>query len=88
VNSAAYFSRLLGLTFPAETLLYGPPDSQRRITANASEPPAWTLTHKLVYQASGWNKFWNPRTGKYDKIYRNGVEYKNHPPASFAGVLP
>ncbi len=88
VNAAAYFSRLLGLSFPAETLLYSPPDSQRKITANAEEPPAWQLTHKLAYKPQGWNRFWNPRTGKFDKIYRKGVEYKNHPPASFAGVLP
>lgn len=88
-NASAYMARILGLTFPAETLLYNPPKCTRKISSNATDPPSWTVAHSLLYKASTWNKFWNPATGSFDQIYdKNGNVYKNHPTANFSGVLP
>jgi hypothetical protein len=89
-NNAPYFARLLGLTFPAETLLYSPPHAERKITSNPDDPPYWQLSHSLSFKPDGWNKTWNAETGRYEQLYvaRTKAVYKNHPPASFSGVLP
>lgn len=86
VNSGAYISRFLNLSFPTETLLYGAPVLSRTITT--SEIEAWTITLKFMYKPDGWNRFWRQKTQDYAKIFiANGVEYKNYQLGNFSAFL-
>ena len=65
VNSAAVYSRALGMTFPAETLLCGNPTGHREIARTGDFH--WTMTYRFTYRNNGtiaspkgWNHF--PRT--------------------------
>jgi hypothetical protein len=73
VNATPMTSRLLGITFPEDTLLFGPPSLKRRW--NYTTFPYWEVTYKFVYQKAGWNRWWNPQKtpdaqgGQYDYLY-------------------
>jgi hypothetical protein len=58
-NASAYYSPLLGITLPAESLLYNPPTLTRKVMSSGAG--LWTLSYKLSGKPSGWNKFWNPK---------------------------
>lgn len=87
VNSVAYVSSVLGLTFAIETLLFNPPTIQRNTDISGSVTQ--NVTVKFAYQAAGWNKFWNQQAKAYAEIYdvEAGAVYKNFPPQSFADWL-
>ena len=87
VNSAAYSSTLLGLTFAAETLLFGLQPITR--TIKLSGLGAFQVTLKFTYKDSGWNKFWNETAGAYQNIYiaGAGTPYKPYTPSSFSEYL-
>jgi hypothetical protein len=59
VNRDPLVTRLLGITFPPETVLFLPPTARRRW--NWTAYPYWELTYKLSWKREGWNLFWNPR---------------------------
>lgn len=85
-NSLAYTSSLLGLTFAAETLLFGIQPITRSIKLSGST--GFNVTVKLSYKDSTWNKFWNQKTKTYESIYEyGGAIYKPYTPASFADFL-
>lgn len=85
-NSAQYVSALLGLTFPAQTLLYHPPVINRAITTAGAE--AFTLKAKYTYKKGGWNHYWRQKSQDFEQIYDvNGVVYESYPPESFANIL-
>lgn len=87
VNSSAVTTRLLGLTFPAETLLFQPPTITRRITSK--EIGAWTCAFRFSYRASTWNKPWHAKDQKFDTLYTiGGNRYRSYPLADFASAFP
>lgn len=87
VNNATYNSAILGLSFPAETLLYNPPTTSRVITSTGTE--GWTLTQKFSFKPDTWNKFWRAKTGFWEEIHivGTGVVYKNYPLKNFASLF-
>jgi len=85
-NLNPYTSSLTGLTFGAETLLFGIEPIERvwRLTGLA----AFTITINMSFKTSGWNKFWNQKTRLYESIYEyNGLEYKPYTPTNFSAFL-
>jgi hypothetical protein len=86
VNSAPYTSSLLGLTFAAETLLFGIQPITRSIKLSGST--GYNVTMRLSYKESTWNKFWNQKTLSYQPIYEyGGAIVKPYTPSSFADFL-
>lgn len=86
VNNAALSSALLGLSFGAETLLFAPPVVN--MSRNSLGQVKTQLTKKFTYKPQGWNKYYRSVTNSWESIYiAGGAEYKNYPPASFAGLL-
>ena len=93
VNDTAYTSNLLGLTFLAETLLFGPPTMSRTIFSDGTSG-SWTLNLRFEYKEEGWNKFWQgleqgwSRIGRRDRANGNVLgQYKPYSPESFAAWL-
>lgn len=90
-NSSQFTSRLLGLTFAAETLLFTPPGLSRTLTTAGVS--GWTMRTRFIYKPQGWNKFWIPDISDYGKIYvksessGTASEYKSHPTANFSEWL-
>lgn len=87
VNSAAYSSGLLGLTFPAESLLYCPPTMQRSITTGGIK--TWNVTLKFMVKPEGWNKFWREDAQEWQRLFNRvaDAEYNNYPLQSFAAFF-
>ena len=86
-NSSVYTSSLLGLTFAAETLLFGV-NPITRVIKNLSGPSAFNVSVKFSYKDQTWNKFWNESTRTYESIFlAGGSIYKPYPPASFSLYL-
>lgn len=91
-NEASITASLLGLTFPAETLMYVNSTPTRTITTAGSAK--WQMSSRFSYRKQGWNTFWHEdKSGGpgWDKIFldeeNGGAEYKNFPPGDFTGVL-
>lgn len=86
-NSAQYVSALLGITFPAETLLFQPKGANRTITTSGSQ--GWDLQMAFIYKPEGWNYFWRAKTQVWDeiKIRSSGTVYKNIELGNFATLL-
>lgn len=86
-NSIAYTSDILGLTFPAETMLFQPQGINRSFTTLGTT--GWTLGIKFACKPWGWNKFWNSSAQAYQNIYLAGasVPYKPYTPTLFGALL-
>ena len=87
VNNASYVSPLLGLTFPAETLLYMPGSVNRSLSNFTTS--GFTVTERFSYKPQGWNKYWRASTQSWETIYLAGAggAYTAYPPADFAANL-
>lgn len=91
-NDAPVTAVTLGLTFPAETLLFNPPTLHRKVSLGPSAENRWTATYRFTYKPEGWNTFWNAHADppRWDSIQiHNGagyVAYQQYPPASFSGL--
>ena len=87
VNDTLYTSSLLGLSFPAETLLFIPPTMDRTITSDGED--AFNVSLKFAYKPDGWNKFWRTKTQSFEAIYSHelAAEYKNYPLGDFSAFL-
>lgn len=86
VNDGNYTSRLLGVGFAPETLLYLPPTMSRTIKSDGSD--AWTLTMRFSYKGDGWNKYWRSSSMAWESIYvKGGGEYRSYPKGNFSGLL-
>ncbi len=87
VNSGVYTSSLLGLSFAAETLLFGV-NPITRVIKNLSGPSAFNVSVKFSYKDKTWNKFWNETAGAYQPIYlAGGAQYRPYPLADFSAYL-
>lgn len=72
VNSDSLTSRKLGFVFPAETLLYNPPDLHRVTTTEGEK--MWSLAYFFQYRKEGWNRFWRqdaPAGDKWQRIVKS-----------------
>jgi hypothetical protein len=95
VNQNSITARLLGLTFPPETLLYV--NSQPARTITSAGATKWTMTSRFSYREDGWNKFWREdKEGGpgWDQIFVAKTEggdantpYKNFTPADLSSIL-
>ena len=89
-NLDAYASPLLGVTFAAETLVYGEPLLERTISTAGSD--GWNYTQQWTYDPNGWNKYWRAETGTWDSIYMittagAAVPWKSYVPTNFSNLL-
>lgn len=66
-NEDDHSATLLGITFPAETLLYV--NSQMQRTTGSGGTSKWTMASRFRYQKDGWNKFWNAKLGEWCEIW-------------------
>lgn len=87
VNQAGYTSSLLGLTFPAETLLYCPPTMDRTFTTDGSE--GFDIQLKFQYKGPGWNKYWRAKTKTWARLWdlETDTVYNSYPTADFSALL-
>lgn len=86
VHNAAYTSPVLGLTFPAETLLFAPEPVDRTVTTSGSQ--GYNYTIGFHFKPNGWNKYWRPQSQAWESIYlSNGTAYKSYPPADLSALL-
>lgn len=87
VNNAQYISAVLGLTFPAETLMFGDPVISRTVVLGGSS--SWDVTLRFSFKPDGWNKFWRSQSQAYEQIYdvQGSAVYKNYPLANFSAFL-
>lgn len=69
VNLASFYASLIGITFPAETLLYVNSQCSRQI--NTSGTAKWTMSSRFRYQKDGWNTFYNAEVGEWCEIWRD-----------------
>lgn len=88
VNEANVFSASLGLTFPAETLLFQPPKVSRTVAAGSAN--LWTLDCRFSFRQNGWNKFWRAKELEWGQVYIKGTTtvYKSFPTGNFVGLVP
>lgn len=56
-NHAAVSAPTLGVSFPAETLLYTGYNATR--TLSYSSIATWKITLRMLYRPASWNQFWN-----------------------------
>lgn len=87
VNAAPHTASMLGLTFPAQTLLFNNPSTNRTIDSDGNGK--WTLKTSLSYNAFGWNKFWRAESQAYEQLYLRGTStaYNNFPTMSWGNIL-
>ena len=91
MNEATVSSYTLGISFPAQTLLFNPPTCQRKVMMGPSPNLTWTVTYRFTYKACGWNQFWNARGQKFDtlKAYdaasQTYTSYTQYTPSAFTG---
>lgn len=86
INQSAIIGTLLSFTFAAETLLYAPPTiSYKKDSTNVIK---FDVTKKFSYNQNGWNKFYRPYSGAYERIYiAGGGQYDNYPVADLSGLV-
>jgi hypothetical protein len=86
-NNASVASYTLGLTFPAESLLFPGATAVRTIKLGSTND--WQLSYRFSIRAVGWNKHWNARTATFGYIYdASGQIVRGHPLGSFASLVP
>lgn len=87
INTTAYVSSILGLTFPARTLLYHPPQLNRTFKSDGNK--AFTIQLKFTFEKNEWNKFWRAKTETYEEIFdvTAGAAYENYPEGDFSDFL-
>ena len=87
VNDATYTSDLLGLSFPAESLLYVPPTLERTINTDGTD--GFNITLKFQVKPEGWNKFWHAKSGEWKRLWDTEAEedYDNYEKKDFSNLL-
>lgn len=86
VHSGVYTSSLLGLTFPAKTLLLVPNPVSRTITTAGSE--GYNFSIAWSFRPQTWNKFWRPNTLAYESLVNlAGTPYLSYPEEDLSALL-
>lgn len=86
VNDDTVSSTTLGFDFPAETLLYQPPNLSWSPRIDGTT--RFNLTIKGTYKPQGWNKYWHALTQQWLELYLVGdaSPYKSYPPEDLSNV--
>jgi hypothetical protein len=88
-HDAIYTSPLLGLTFPAESLLYLEPSFERTLRNDGTD--GVNYTQKWSIKPEGWNKYWRAKTKQYEEIFETseaaGTAYKSYEPIDLTALL-
>ena len=87
VNKKPVKSVQFNKTFAAETLLFTPP--KPRPTRRTDGTLTWEAMYELIYQSEGWNKYYNPNTQAFEKIYSDSAgadQVKPYPTADFTPI--
>ncbi len=86
-NVAPVTGSILGLTFPAQTLLYAPPSINYK--KDSSGAVKFDITKKFTFNEQTWNKFFRPQVGVYQQIYAAGsaTPYNNYPVSDISGLF-
>ncbi len=84
VNTSAWQTLTLGLTFAAETLLYTPRRCTRVFTTGGAK--AYSLAMSFTYRPSGWNTYWRQQTSQWAQMRfkDGGAIYKSYPTYDFS----
>ena len=88
VNQDQITAQLLGMTFPAQSLLFEGCHLQRKFKTDGTG--LWNVTLSFAYRASGWNQFWRAGASQFESLYlaSDGSTLNPYPPASFDNLLP
>jgi hypothetical protein len=88
VNQDEVTAQLLGMTFPAETLLFEGCKLQRKFKTDGTG--LWNVTLTFAYRTNGWNQFWRAGASQYESLHlaSDGSVWNSYPPASFDNLLP
>ena len=74
VNLYKVRSKMLGWTFPPETLLLGCPPFTRTTTLEGTG--AWDQTYRFSYRQYGWNHFFRPATNQWERVKKGAdIQY-------------
>jgi len=93
VNSDAFTTYLLGITFPAESLLYLPGPCEIGVNLAGQSKVKYAHHMKFVNRTSfqggynGWQCEWNPNTGQYEDLYISGSPVLRYPETTFTGNI-
>lgn len=97
VNTSAYSSALLGVTFPAQTLLLQPGTVNRKVKMSGDGLYKWTINIAFAYKPQTWNKFFRAKTGTWESVYvadtgsgsgsGSGGPYLSYPLGDFSSLL-
>lgn len=86
VHTGVYASSLLGLTFPARTLLLVPNPVSRTITTSGSQ--GYNFSIAWSFRPQGWNKFWRPSVQAYQTLKTlSGANYLSYPEEDLSALL-
>ncbi len=87
VNAAPVTGSIINMTFPANTLLYAPPSISYK--KDSTGTVKFDLTKKFTYQQAGWNAYFRPSVGAFQRIYVAGasVPYDSYPVADLSGLF-
>jgi hypothetical protein len=88
VNAVAYTSNQLGLTYPAETLMFGIPSITFEHLANGVTTKKLTL--EFSYKPNTWNKYYRPDKLVWEHMMvaaQPAVIAKMYPPGDFSEYL-
>jgi hypothetical protein len=83
VNDSTMSSPSLGLTFPAETLLFNPPLLARQVTSDGTATVS--LTYRFNSKEHTWNRFWRAASQSWEQIFviETNTVFKPYEPADF-----
>jgi hypothetical protein len=85
VNQAAYTSSL-GITCPAETLLFNLPVISETVKLDGTKAKKMDL--RLTYKPTGWNRYWRAASGVFEYMYlKTGGIYRSYPPGDFSSIF-
>jgi hypothetical protein len=93
VNSDAFNTYLLGITFPAESLLYLPGPVEVGVNVQGNFKCKYAHHMKFVNRTSsqggynGWQCDWNPNTSQFEDYYVSGSPVLRYPETTFTGNI-
>lgn len=84
-NASDVHATRLGLSFPAQTLLYTPPKLERIITTEGAQ--AWRIEYRLRYRPFSWNHAWHSAAADYRPLYSTHGLVALYPQADFTELF-
>lgn len=85
INNAAYTSSLLGLTYPARSILYGNRSIQTSVKTDGSQSTNMTLN--FTYRQETWRKFWDWESNAFVSMIDGDGNAVAYPPEANLGPV-